>query len=341
MRTADLVRTCRYVLLLTYFCATGGQAACGLLVFAITIVECLLLKETLPLMARSNRSQEEEYIDSEKAAFLGQSFQNDSQDSLAISIVDALKDDAATPKPSHISISQLLTAPSVLVLLASFSALSLHSSTFDVLLPHLGHNATHDIGLGLPCILLQPVMLILKVIAASSMLFVPSLVSRVGLVHLYRRISVVFPALYVILPVVALASTSCGDSAIIAGIFSVLATMVKTTLVSAAQVLVLLIAFSMAPDASSTGTLIGVISISELFKALAVGIAGVSYFLSDDYSILVVNGGLWTALAMIASIGAVVTLRLRETSRVGADLPEECLVWQGIFDIDSEDEAGF
>lgn len=312
-----------------------------MLVFTIAIAECCFLEETLPTMVHNTQTQEEEYVDCEKAAFLGQSFANDSQDSLAISIVDALKDDAAVPAPSHISISQLLTAPTVLILLASFSALSLHSSTFDVLLPHLGQHATHDIGLGLPCTWLHPVMLVIKVIAASSMLFLPSLVNRVGLVHLYRRISVVFPALYVVLPVVALAATTCGDSAIIAGIFSTLATLAKTTLTRAAQVLVLLLVLSTAPDASSTGTLIGVISISEMFKALAVGIAGVSYFLSDDYSVLVVNGALWTVLAVIASIGGFVTLRLRETSRVGADLPEECLVWQGMFDIDSEDEAGF
>lgn len=309
--------------------------------FGIAILECLLLEETLPLMVHNNHSQEES-IDCEKAAFLGQSFQNDSQESLAINIVDALKEDAAAPLPSHISISQLLTAPSVLILLASFSALSLHSSTFDVLLPHIGRNSTQDIGLGLPCNWLQPVMLVVKVIAASSMLFLPLLVNKIGLVHLYRRISVIFPALYVVLPVVVvLAANTCGESAILAGILSTFATLVKTTLASAAQVLVLLLALSTAPDASSTGTIIGVISISEIFKALAVGIAGVSYFVSDEYSVLAVNGALWTVLATIAFLGAVITLRLRETPRVGTDLPEECLVWTGMFDVESEDEAGF
>lgn len=292
-------------------------------------------------MSPANTTEEEEYIDCEKAAFLGQSFQNDSQDSLSISIVDALKDDSSSPKPSHISISQLLTAPSVLLLLASFSALSLHSSTFDVLLPHLGQHTTQEIGLGIPCSLLQPVMLVVKVVAASSMLFLPVLVNKIGLARLYRSISLTFPALYVILPAIALATTTCGESEVLAGAFSTLATLLKTTLASAAQVLVLLLALSMAPDASSTGTLIGVISISEIFKALAVGITGVSYFLSDDYSVLVMNGALWAALAVIASLGALITLRMRETSRVGTDLPEECLVWQGMFDMDSEDESGF
>jgi len=101
--------------------ALGGQAACGFLVLTITIAECLLLKETLPTLSQAiNTIEEEEYIDCEKAAFLGQSFPNDSEDSLSISIVDALKDQTPSPKPSHISISQLLTAPSVLLLLASF-----------------------------------------------------------------------------------------------------------------------------------------------------------------------------------------------------------------------------
>lgn len=311
-----------------------------MLVLAIAIAECLLLEETLPSMTHRHRFQED-HIDCEKAAFLGQSFPNDSQDSLAISIVDAPKDASATALPSYISITQLLTAPSVFILLASFSALSLHSSTFDVLLPHIGHNATQDIGMGLSCTWIQPAMLVIKVVAASSILIMPKLVNRIGLVHLYRRTSVSFPALYVFLPVVALAVSSCGDSAVLAGIFSIFATLIKHTLASAAQVLVLLLALSAAPDASSTGSVVGVISISEIFKALAVGIAGVSYFVSDESSVLVVNSALWTALATIALLGAVITLRLRETPRLGADLPEEAFVWQGIFDVESEDEAGF
>lgn len=322
--------------------ALGGQAACGFLVLTIAIAECLFLKETLPTMVSNNIHNNEEYIDCEKASFLGQSFQNDSEDSLSISIVDSPKDDTSSPLPSHISISQMLTAPSVLLLLASFSALSLHSTTFDVLLPHLGQHTTQNIGLGLPCQLLQPILLVVKLVAASSMLFIPTLVKNIGLARLYRGISITFPALYILLPALALLTTTCGtDSDILAGAFSTLATLLKTTLTSAAQVLVLLLALSITPDAASTGTLIGVISLSEIFKALAVGIAGVSYFLSDEYSVLVVNAALWSVLAVIAALGAVITRRMRETSRVGADLPAECLVWEGMFDVDSEDENGF
>lgn len=144
-----------------------------------------------------------------------------------------------------------------------------------------------------------------------------------------------------IIPAVALAVNATGASALLSALVGTLATLAKTVLAGSAQVLVLLLVLSAAPDASSTGTLIGVVSISELFKALAVGLTGISYFLSDDYSMLAVNGALWAALALLAVLGAVLTRSLRQTPRLGADLPEECFVWQGVFDAESDEEAGF
>lgn len=142
-------------------------------------------------------------------------------------------------------------------------------------------------------------------------------------------------------PAAALAVTATSASPILSAIVGSLATLAKTTLAGAAQVLVMLLVFSAAPDASSTGTLIGAVSISELFKALAVGLAGICYYLTGDYSMLAVNGSLWAALACVATMGAFLTRSLRETPRVGTDLPAECFVWQGMFDIESEDESGF
>ncbi|CAK4032451.1 major facilitator superfamily transporter like [Lecanosticta acicola] len=322
------------------FPGLGGQIACGALVLSITLAQVLLLDETLP--GSTEETVEEEYVDCEKAAFLGQRQSTDSNDSLAISIIDALNDDSATPRPSKISIGQMLTAPSVLLLLASYSVLSLHSSTFEVILPHIAHTDTNNGGMGLPCSWLQPVMLVVKIIAALRVMhFVPFLVSKIGLLPMYRRISTVFPALYVVIPAVALTVNATGASALLSALVSTLATLAKTTLAGAAQVLVLLLVLSAAPDASSTGTLIGVVSISELFKALAVGLTGISYFLSDDYSMLVVNGSLWAALAFIAIVGAFITRTLRETPRLGADLPASCFVWQGMFDAESDEEVGF
>ncbi|KXT02912.1 hypothetical protein AC578_1824 [Pseudocercospora eumusae] len=317
----------------------AGQISCGLLVFSIAIAEVLLLDETLPT---AQETKEEDYADCEKAAFLGKSLMNDSEESLSISIIEALNDDAAAPRTSEISMLQMVTAPSVLLLLASFSILSLHASTFEILLPHMGHNETHSFGFGIPCSWLSPVMLVVKCLAALRVLhLVPFLVNKVGTLPVYRRISIIFPVLYLIIPLMALAVSTAEASTIISAVFNTIATLIKTTLAGAAQVLVVLLVFSAAPDAASTGTLVGVISISELFKALAVGVTGVSYFLSADYSMAAVNGTLWAVLATTALVGAGITWKLRESPRVGTDIPSECLTWQGMFDASSDDEHGF
>jgi MFS family permease len=132
------------------FPGLSSQIACASFVLSIGLAEALLLKETLP-KPTSKSIEHEEHQDCEKATFLGQSLLNDSSDSLNISIVEALNDNAAAPLPSYLGVSQLLTAPSVLLLLASYSILSLHSSTFEILLPHLAHTGAHQGGLGIPC----------------------------------------------------------------------------------------------------------------------------------------------------------------------------------------------
>jgi MFS family permease len=341
------------------FPGLSSQIACASFVLSIGVAEMFLLKEVRTILAMlpnlqllttpqtlpqptSKSTEHEHYNDCEKATFLGQSQLNDSTDSLNISIIEALNDSTASPLPSYLSVSQLLTAPSVLILLASYSVLSLHSSTFEILLPHLAHTGSHQGGLGIPCAWLTSVVTIVKIVAAIRILhFVPSVVNKTGLLPVYRRISAVFPIFYIAVPLLGLAVNAAGGSPMISAVFNTIAMLAKTTLAGAAQVLVLLLVLNAAPDASSTGTVIGVVSISELFKALAVGASGVSFYLSSDYSMVIVNGSLWAALAFIAILGAGVTWRLNESPRVGTDIPEECLVWQDMFDVNSDEEAGF
>ncbi|TKA44718.1 hypothetical protein B0A54_04669 [Friedmanniomyces endolithicus] len=163
------------------------------------------------------------------------------------------------------------------------------------------------------------------------------LLEEVGLI--FYEMFWAFPVLYTIIPLAGLAASSDRVAPAVAAVISVVAMLVKATLAGAAQVLVLLLILSAAPDAQSTGTTIGVLSIAELFKASAVGVSGISYYLSSAYSMQVVNGSLWAALAVTALAGAMVTRKLRETPRVGTDIPEACLVWQGMFDSESEGEV--
>ncbi|KAK0961432.1 hypothetical protein LTS01_020358 [Friedmanniomyces endolithicus] len=315
----------------------SGQLACASLVGMIALAEALFLEETLPIRPSRTESHEEAR-DCEKVAFLGQSLPNNSDESLTL--MEVLNEKAATLLPSRLTTSQLLTAPSVLVLLASYATLSLHSTTFDILLPHISHTKSHDGGLGLPCSWLSTIKLVIAFCAAARILkFVPHVIERVGLLKMYGRMSWAFPVLYTIIPLAGLAASSDRVAPAVAAVVSVLAMLVKATLAGAAQVLVLLLILSAAPDAQSTGTTIGVLSIAELFKASAVGVSGISYYLSSAYSMQVVNGSLWAALAVTALAGAMVTRKLRETPRVGTDIPEACLVWRGMFDSESEGEV--
>lgn len=274
---------------------------------------------------------------------MGQSDSDGSDMSLDISIVEALNDDAAEPFASRLSIAQTLAAPSVLVLLASFAVFSLHSSAFEILLPHLGHTASHKAGMGILCSWLGHITLLVKGLAALLILhFVPLAVSGIGLLRMYQKLSVALPVLYIVIPLAGLTVSAPGAVEGTSAVISVTAMLAKDTLAGSAHVLVLLLALSAAPDALSTGTVIGVLlSVSQLFEALAIGITGTAYYLPEECSMLVLNTSMWAVLTLIALLGAGITWKLRETPRVGMDIPENCLGWQGMFDVESDEIVGF
>ncbi|KAK4957314.1 hypothetical protein LTR10_005276 [Elasticomyces elasticus] len=305
----------------------SSQLACSSLVCVLALAELVLLEETLPMSVATDA------YDCEKAALL------DHSDDL-LTLAEALDDRSATAA-GRLGTGQLINAPSIVMLLASFSILSLHSITFDELLPHISHNVSHATGLGLPCSWVSTIKLVIAFCAAVSVLhLVPRLIGRVGLLNGYRRTIWAFPALYITIPLAGLAVGSTGAASWLPALVAVLAMLVKATIAGVAQVLALLLILSAAPDTQSTGQTIGILSIAELFKALSVGLSGLSYYLSDDLSMLPLNSGSWGILAGFAVAGAIITRKLRETPRVGTDIPESCLTWQSIFDADSETDAG-
>ncbi|KAK3624717.1 hypothetical protein LTR56_020868 [Elasticomyces elasticus] len=305
----------------------SGQLACSSLVCVLALAELVLLEETLPMSVAMDA------YDCEKAALL-----DDSDDLLTLA--EALDDRSATTMARRLSTGQLVNAPSIVMLLASFSILSLHSITFDELLPHISHNVSHAAGLGLRCSWVSTIKLLIAFCAAVSILhLVPRLIERVGLLNGYRRMIWAFPALFITIPLAGLAVGSTGAASWLP-VVSIAAMLAKATVAGAAQVLALLLILAAAPDTQSTGQTIGILSLAELFKALSVGLSGLSYYLSDDLSMLALNSGSWGILAAFAVAGAIITRKLRETPRVGADIPESCLTWQSIFDADSETDEG-
>ncbi|KAF2663073.1 MFS general substrate transporter [Lophiostoma macrostomum CBS 122681] len=298
-----------------HFPALGSQIACGSIVLLIAITASIMLRETLPVES----SQPTLDIDCEKAAFLSHS----DSEYPSIRVVDLVR-------PDPISISQFIQAPSLLVLLSSFSLLSLHASTFDVLLPHLGHSSTQNGGMGISCSWLGLTVLIVRGVAALAILrVVPHVVEKYGLLKMYRTISVIFPAIYVATPLLAMVAVF---SLSLAAVVSTLSILVKHTLTGTAAVLVVLLVLNTTPDAFSAGTVVGMMQVASLFKALAVAVSGASFYLSNDLSVGTTNYALWTCLALFGAVGAALAYFVRERPSVERDFPSEVLCWETCFD---------
>lgn len=262
-------------------------------------------------------------IDCEKAAFLGQVTNNDCSNPVAIRIVDYVK-------PEPISIGQFVQAPSLLTLLASFSLFSLHASTFDVLLPHVGHSSTQHGGMGIPCSWLGFTVLVTRAIAGLVVLrIVPQAVEKLGLLKPFRTSSLLFPAIYVLTPALAY-FVACSST--LTALISTASILAKHILANGAQILVALLMLNAAPDAFSAGTIVGLMQVASLFKALAVAVTGASFYLSDDLSVAATNCALWSALGFFGVAGAALAWFVRESPSVERDFPAEVLKWETCFD---------
>jgi len=297
--------------------AMGSQIACGSIVFMVATISSIWLKETLPL--EDEKSDKIMDLDCEKAAFLTAP----DADIPAISVVDFVR-------PEPISISQFLKAPSFLVLLSSFSLLSLHASTFDVLLPHLGHSSSEHGGMGIPCEWLGLAVVVVRGLAAVAILLtISQAVEKFGLLKLYRAISALFPAIYIITPLLAVLAAF---SSSLVTVVSVVSIFVKHTLTGGASVLVILLVLNTTPDAFSAGTVVGMMQIASLFRALAVAVSGASFYLSTEFSVASTNYALWTCLALFGVAGAAMAWFVRERPSVERDFPSEVLCWETCFD---------
>lgn len=302
------------------FPTLGSELACGIVLFAIALTASCLLKESLPLHYDLPTASMD--MDCEKAAFLSRSSEDTN-----ITLVDF-----ARPEP--ITITQFMQAPSLLVLLSSFCILSLHAATFDVLLPHLGHSSTQHGGMGIPCDWLSFVVLIMRGTAALIIFtLMPRAMERHGLLKLYRIVSLLFPAVYIITPLLALLVAFTG----LAPLLSVLAILVKHILASGAFVLVLVLVLNTTPDAFSAGTVVGMMQVASLFKAFAVAVSGASYFVSSDVSVSATNFALWTCLTIFGAAGAGCARFVRERPSVGLDFKGEALKWESVFDFDADE----
>ncbi|KAH9873614.1 hypothetical protein IAQ61_004238 [Plenodomus lingam] len=301
------------------FPTLGSELVCGTILFAIALTASILLKETLP--SDSPSSTDSMDVDCERAAFLTRN----SEDTTS-TLVDFTR-------PEPISIANFLQAPSLMVLVSSFCLLSLHAATFDVLLPHLGHSSSEYGGMGIPCDWLSIVILVVRGLAGIAIWFgVPLVMEKYGLVKVYRTVSLLFPAIYVLTPLLGFAVPWAG----VAPIISVVSILGKHILAGSAVALVSLLVLNTTPDAYSAGTVVGLMQIASLFKAFAVAVSGTSYYFSSDLSVQSTNLGLWACLSLFGIAGAALAWFVKERPSVVTDYPTEVLCWEMCFDADAE-----
>lgn len=287
----------------------SSQMACASLMFLLFLVNVVFLRETLPrlpvasydeethLFSRRRGSESSDEYD-EKDAFLGQTL---------------LNQELATPKndrPAPIGFSEIFKAPSLVILLCSYSFLSLHSASFDQLLPLLGNSSTEHGGLGLPCSFLS-LMVLFASIAAGIVIFAffGKSVQKLGLLQLYRLCCWAFPIIYIVTPLLSMVARDSHLGVLVSSGSSIFA---KTVVTGFAQTLMVYLMTNAAPDSFSLATIMGFMQGASVFRSLAVAGTGVAFSLTNDMSIEATNYGLWATMAIMSLAGAAVAYFVRD-----------------------------
>jgi len=281
-------------------------------------------KQIFTFGRRRSSESSDEY--GEQDAFLGQ---HTSKNTSSIMIGES--NDSVQP----IGLSEIVRAPSLMLIVASYSLLSLHSASFDQLLPLLGNSSIKHGGLGLPCSFISLVVLFSSIAAGVVILkYFEKSVRRLGLLQLFRLCCWVFPVIYIATPLLSKPAQGSQAGIIISSATSIFA---KTLVTKFAQTLVLVLVTSASPDPYSLATIMGFMQCASVFRSLAVAGTGVAFSLSDELSTPTTNYGLWGAMAAMSLGGAVVAYFVRDhpTVRDYRDI----LKWEVCYD--SSEDLGY
>jgi hypothetical protein len=275
--------------------------------FIFFLVNLIFLQETLPTPSSEGFDEETQLLPhsiesfTEKDTFLGQA---------EYPATPRRRVTCRDERPEPIRFSEIMRAPSLMILLCSYSFLSLHSASFDQLLPLLGNSSTEHGGLGLPCFFLSLVVLFAG-IAAGIVIYLgfAKSVHRLGLLQLYRLCCWIYPVIYIATPLLSKVAVS---SEVAVWISSASSIFTKTLVTGFAQTLVTYLVTNASPDAFSLGSIMGVMQGASVFRSLALAGTGVAFSLSDDVSIEATNYILWAAMAIVSLGGAAVAYFVRD-----------------------------
>ena len=228
-----------------------------------------------------------------------------------------------------IEFSAIVQARSLMIILAAYSFLTLHSASFDQLLPLLGNASTDTAGLGLPCSF-TPLIVVLAAVAAAAVVcrWCPAAVARLGLLPLFRACCFVFPLLYAAAPLLSKLARGSQLGLMAAALVSVF---VKTLATGCAQTLVAILVTNASPDPYSLATIMGFVQCASGVRSLAVAGTAVAYAVGSGVSVWTTNVGLWGTMAGVGAVGAAAAWFVRDHPTV-SDYSAS-LKWEVCYDV--------
>lgn len=255
--------------------ALGGQLACGCLALLLTIFVYVKMEETLPKPHQDDpleHDMEKQNLLVTPRIHIVDSDFNESSTTLCTT--------ASAPAPATIPLKKLIRAPALKTLYRSIALLLFHATAFHSLLPHLSQ-VSHTPYL--PYSTTTTIAFFSRAIAALIVLYtLPRLVIRWGQLKPYRVLTASFPVLYVTLPLLAAVSfllAAPSANAVAAAVQHVaqtaltfIALLAQHLLFSLSATLAFLLFLTTAPDAFSTGSVVGLMGAAKgVAQAVAAG----------------------------------------------------------------------
>ncbi|KAI5817150.1 major facilitator superfamily domain-containing protein [Pyronema omphalodes] len=281
-----------------------SQMACAALMLAIFGVNLAMLKETLPSslsahdfeksLSSHRRGSESSDEFGEESSFLG-------RNGIALPHNDKL---------APIALSEILRSRSLMIILAAYSLFSLHSASFDQLLPLLGNSPTKLGGLGLPCSFISLVVFFASLAAGLVIWFSsPRAIKKLGLLPSFRAACWVLPAIYFLTPLLSKLAHENQPAIIATSVFSIFS---KTLVTGAIKTLVLIVVTNSSPDPYSLATIMGAMELAGHVRALAVLGTGAAWWLAEDLGRGWTNYGLWATILGVSILGGAAAHLVRD-----------------------------
>lgn len=251
--------------------------------------------------------------------------------------------DQHSEKPKPLSFTTAIRAPSLLILLTSFSFLTIHSSIYDTLLPLLATTMTEEGGIDLSCTFMLVGTLTATLLAAviTCTLLPRAATSRLGVLGLYRLTTWAFPMILVLTPLMFMITTSDTSTAraTSTAIVAYLSLALKSMTTTFSQTLVIILVTNASPDAFSLGSIMGLLHSTNAVRGFAVAGTAIAWLMAPGT--LGTRIALWVSCLIVALGGAGLAWFVKERARVNRDWMSGVLKWEVCYEnFEDEDSDG-